>query len=315
MEIIDYAELAKSRMTDQHRYDPAFVALVDTIVELKQIRQQQYFDFLDKFLDIDKSEGAALDVIGGIVGQPRALANFITEPYFGFQGARNAQGYDVGYWYSRNNAKLGTMKIVNDEQYRRLIKARIKNNKSRCTRDELLEILNLLTNDNGNEIQDIRHGVFLVNVSKDEDGLASYFLSKHRDRDTIFSIPLGYRITIAYKPVDETPVTIGCDGAIPAMHFSYLYGQFDATVYYSPTEVYSYSGDVGDLVRWLRDDLTGLFSDVDGFFRIENETNTQPVRVLLVPVGATSYTVPPDVNPTFGENPDGSLQFCLAPTP
>ena len=202
MDAIDYVALSESRYTDFHRNDGVFKALIQTLAQQKLDRQTQYINFAKDFLDIDKSEGKALDAIGKVVGQKRELANFIDEPYFGFQGAKYAEAFDVGYWYSQNKGKLGSLKIANDKQYRRLIKARILNNKTWCTRNELLSIVNLLTGNDKSEIDEIRHGVFQVKVSGDADGIASYFISKYRDADTIFSIPLGYRMSVRYVDID-----------------------------------------------------------------------------------------------------------------
>lgn len=210
MESIDYTKLSKSRMTDQFRFDEAFLALMDTLITHRSLRQAQYQEFAEVFLDIDKSKGKALDAIGKVVGQERRLVNFIQQPYFGFKGARFAEAYDVGYWYSMNKARLGTLKVVNDDQYRRLLKARIINNRSRCTRNDLLSILNILTGNNQSMIYEVSHGVFQVSVAEGDEGLASYFLSRYREPNTMFSIPLGYRMTIRYK---EVIPPISCDGA------------------------------------------------------------------------------------------------------
>ena len=51
----DYKTTARSRLTDRHRSDDAFLAILDTLVEIKSQRQKQYLDIADTLLDIDKS--------------------------------------------------------------------------------------------------------------------------------------------------------------------------------------------------------------------------------------------------------------------
>ena len=92
----NYKATARSRLTDRHRSDETFLAILDTLVEIKSQRQQQYLDIADTFLDIDKSEGKNLDLIGKLIGEERTLVNFIDRAYFGFAGARLVEPYDFG---------------------------------------------------------------------------------------------------------------------------------------------------------------------------------------------------------------------------
>lgn len=202
MESLDYLNLAKSRYTDQHRFDPAFVRIVEAIVEHREKRQAEYIKFAEEFLDIDKAQGKALDLIGSIVGQKRELANFINKPYFGFQGARLAEALDVGYWYNSSNPPKGELRILNDEEYRRVIKARIIKNRTNNNRDDLLLIMNYLTGNSNTQIEEVRHGVIKLVITNDDVGLASYFLNKRFEKDALIPIPLGYRLGTEYKRIE-----------------------------------------------------------------------------------------------------------------
>ena len=203
MEIIDYHEIAKSRMTDRFRNDPAFVAIVETLIDLKMIRQQEYINFAETFLDIDKSSGKNLDIIGVLLGQPRDLANFINEPYFGFEGARLAEGYDVGKWYSMYQNKLGTLRTLTDVEYRRVLKARVIKNNSNSSREDLVRVINLLTDNTSAIVDEPSHGVITVSLT-DDLGIASYFLSKYKQDNNLIPVPLGFRLSTTYIDNDET---------------------------------------------------------------------------------------------------------------
>lgn len=313
METVDYDNLSKSRFTDMQRADPVFKALVQTYVKVKLDRQNEYIAFAKDFLDIDNSVGLALDAIGKVVGQKRELANFIDQPYFGFQGARYAEAYDVGYWYSQNKSKLGALKIANDEQYRRLIKARIINNRTRCTRDDLLMIVNLLTGNDKSEILEVRHGVFQVKVSGDADGIASYFISKYRDRDTIFSIPLGYRMSVRYMDIDDGggDWDISCAGASDFARFNNIVGEYGLHIDGEPEP--RVVGDLGVLNLYINTNMSDrITSDFDGFFII-TKVGGSSVKLKFVPVPEVEHSAEIDVesNVTLALNADGSYTVCL----
>ena len=199
----DYKTIARSRLTDRHRSDEAFLAILDTLIELKEERQREYLSLADTFLDIDKSTGKNLDVIGKLIGEERTLVNFIDRSYFGFLGARLSQAYDVGYWYSLYRNKYGTLRTLTDEEYRRVLKARVIKNSSDSSRESFLEILNTLSNNKFSVItESLDNSAILVEI-EDYDGLVSYYLSKYKSDRNLIPIPMGRRITIVQRKVSR----------------------------------------------------------------------------------------------------------------
>lgn len=202
MEEQDYKKIAYSRLTDRHRSDEAFLAILDTLVELKEERQREHLSLADTFLDIDKSTGKNLDVIGKLIGEERTLVNFINRAYFGFFGARLAEPYDFGYWYSLYKNKYGTLRTLTDEEYRRVLKARIIKNQSKSNRQDLLEVLNILSNNTGAVITEGLNNTAISVEVEDYDGLVSYYLSKYKNDRNLIPVPLGRRLNITYKDVN-----------------------------------------------------------------------------------------------------------------
>ncbi|AZF88451.1 hypothetical protein TAC_0063 [Acinetobacter phage TAC1] len=151
MDKIDYASLAKSRYTSQFEKDKVYDAIIQTIIEYKLKTQDLYINFAETILDIDKSTGKNLDLIGNIVGQPRILVDFSIEKYFGFLGNPRAEPYDKGLWYDMYSTKGADSRVLNDEEYRRIIKARIIRNKTNCNREDFIKILNLILNVDPNQ--------------------------------------------------------------------------------------------------------------------------------------------------------------------
>ena len=198
MKELDYRETAHSRLTDRHRSDETFLTILDSLIELKEVRQRELLTFSDTFLDIDKSSGKNLDLIGKLIGEERTLVNFIDRSYFGFLGARLSESYDIGYWYSLYKNKYGTLRTLTDEEYRRVLKARVVKNSSDNSRNSFLKVLNLLLdNESSVVIESEDNKVIEVRV-KDEDGLASYFLSKYKSDTNLIPIPLGRRLGVVH---------------------------------------------------------------------------------------------------------------------
>lgn len=194
----DYKTIAYSRLTDRHRNDGAFLAILDTLIELKEIRQREYLKIADEFLDIDKSTGKNLDLIGKLIGEERNLVNFIDRAYFGFMGARLSESYDIGYWYSLYKNKYGTLRTLTDEEYRRVLKARVVKNSSDSNRDSFLEVLNILLDNDSAVIVESENNTAIEVRIKDEDGLVSYYLSKYKSNTNLIPIPLGRRLGVVH---------------------------------------------------------------------------------------------------------------------
>ena len=199
----DYKTIARSRLTDRHRSDETFLAILDTLIELKEERQREYLSLANTFLDIDKSTGKNLDVIGRLIGEERTLVNFIDRSYFGFLGARLSEAYDVGYWYSLYRNKYGTLRTLTDEEYRRVLKARVVKNSSDNSRESFLEILNILSNNNFSVITESLDNSAIIVEIEDYDGLVSYYLSKYKSDRNLIPVPMGRRITIVQRKVSR----------------------------------------------------------------------------------------------------------------
>lgn len=202
MDIIDYKARAKTRYTDLFN-TAVFDAIVQTLMEHKQNRQVEYKQIADLMFDIDAVTGRNLDQIGKLIGQSRELVDFIDRPYFGFEGARFAEAFDVGEWYSIYKHSLGGLRVLSDSEYRRLIKARIIKNHTNCSRNDFLKILNLLSGNELSTVEVLAHGVIKITVVDDDSGMASYFLSKWREQQSLMPVPLGYRISVQYKKTSK----------------------------------------------------------------------------------------------------------------
>lgn len=170
--------------------------IIESIFSAYQSQQVDFLWLAENILNIDKATGWHLDFIGNIVGQDRFLLDFNTEPYFGFDKSYQSETFNVGYWNSRSYFNTSSSRRLNDDEYRRLIKARAIYNASTCTTDELLEVINLITDRTDNRIQVKSHGVIEIS-SQDTTGILAYFVEKPEGFDNILPVVAGVRIQFA----------------------------------------------------------------------------------------------------------------------
>ena len=170
--------------------------IIESVFSAYQSQQVDFLWLAENILDVDKATGWHLDFIGNIVGQDRFLLDFNTEPYFGFDKSYQSEKFNVGYWNSRSYFNTSSSRRLNDDEYRRLIKARAIYNSSTCTTDELLEVINLITDRTDNRIQVKSHGVIEIS-SQDTTGILAYFVEKPEGFDNILPVVAGVRIQFA----------------------------------------------------------------------------------------------------------------------
>ena len=207
MDSIDYVALSKSRYTDQFDHDLTFDAIVQTLIDYKMRVQKLYLNFANTILDIDKSTGKNLDLIGSIVGQDRILVDYYANPFFGFEGNPKAEPFDKGMWFSLFSDSGGDSRVLDDVEYRRVIKARIIRNRTSCTRKDFVNILLLLLGydpdssdpipPNLFSIESPSHGnINLTLPSGFSNDFITYFLSRTEDLDSLIPKPLGYKLNV-----------------------------------------------------------------------------------------------------------------------
>ena len=200
MEVFNYAkehhEIKPSLFRESENMDRLLQAIFDVCDE----QQNKLLWLAENILNLDLATGYHLDFIGSIVGQPRFLTDFNTEPYFGYEGSYQSKTFGSsldpevgGYWNSRSHFNTATSRRLTDEEYRRLIKARVIFNQSNCTANELLEVINLITNSNNNTVQLMKHGLIQIKTD-DQTGTLPYFVDRLYNEDNILPIAAGVRV-------------------------------------------------------------------------------------------------------------------------
>ena len=176
--------------------------VIEVILNQYQIDQEKYLWLIDNILNLEIAEKYHLDFIGQLVGQDRFLVNFNQEKYFGFLGSYQSETLGTlsdesvgGYWNSVDNFISSSARRLNDEEYKRIIKARIIYNNSNCLINDLVSAVNLITNRTDNRISLVKHGQLVIK-SNDESGLLTYFFDRLELEDNILPITYGVSVSL-----------------------------------------------------------------------------------------------------------------------
>lgn len=165
---------------------------------------------LETRLDIDKSNGIQLDLIGEIVGQPRPTSVSINpDEVFGFDPiARGAGGFPSGPvpdfgWSRRDRADRGGVWTsvsglfvakMFDADYRTLLRARIYANGADGTVDSIVSFLNFAVGGMGNSIVNSTVGQVDLLVSRRVSSVEEQILM------TLAPVAAGVRINALIQP-------------------------------------------------------------------------------------------------------------------
>ena len=176
--------------------------IIEVILNQYQIDQEKYLWLIDNIINLEIAEKYHLDFIGQLVGQDRFLVNFNQEKYFGFLGSYQSETLGTlsdasvgGYWNSVDNFISSSARRLNDEEYKRIIKARIIYNNSNCLMNDLVSVVNLITNRTDNRISLVKHGQLVIK-SNDDSGLLTYFFDRLELEDNVLPITYGVSVSL-----------------------------------------------------------------------------------------------------------------------
>lgn len=143
-ESIEHQDLAISRLAVQYSESVNLIAYIQTLLTEADTLEQVFQGLLtDRW--IDTAEGANLDIIGALVGQPRILVDATALSYFGFLTATGAASFGSildpavgGRFRAIDEITTGNRELTDDE-YRVFIRARIIKNSTMATIQEIIE--------------------------------------------------------------------------------------------------------------------------------------------------------------------------------
>lgn len=222
--IEDYLGVARSRVTEQFKTEdhPIFDSYLQLLLSGK-IELQEVFRQLMQERSIDTAMGTQLDIIGNIVGQPRELIDTALLTYFAYLGYPNAESYGdlddsaAGGFYRGLNDPLAGNTLLNDEQYRLFIKAKIIKNSTNATPDQLLEFIKFVFDSPKNQIVEEGDAAYTLLVGKElstfEKVLLNYVSYSSGYPSRFVPKPIGVRVNYGTYVVGESFAFQGVAGA------------------------------------------------------------------------------------------------------
>lgn len=220
-EEVNYLAEARERSTIQFEDAVVFNKYLQLLLSGMDV--QAVFKSLMQNRSIDTAVGAQLDILGNIVGQPREFISTDMFDFFAFEGYPAAGPYgdlfgssEGGTYYSLGDPLSGNT-ILNDEQYRLFIKAKIAKNVSRSTPDEILEFISFVFDVQVNNLVTEGVGEFTILVGRELSRFERELLSYRTDRDGYESYfvpkPAGVRIRFGQFPSENYFGFQGAPGA------------------------------------------------------------------------------------------------------
>lgn len=158
---IDHVQLGLTRVAQQFAEKVRFLAWLTAILTQANdiegaLQQMQYLP------NIDMMEGVNLDVIGIIVGVSRIVPDVVTSTWFGFDDTGTwatvfgEEGQpNIGSRFYEESESIFSTTLLQDPEYRLILKARIVKNNSACTPEDIIAGLRYIFNTQDVKYSDI----------------------------------------------------------------------------------------------------------------------------------------------------------------
>lgn len=184
---MDHVERAKRRIVNQYRNKSRMVKWLTLIPEIANEKLEKAADQVYGSYDVDTVTGEQLDVIGRIVGIPRPVLRGAAYDVFGYAGNDNYTNYNIAP-YIGAGADLDAP--LNNDLYRKLIKARIARNVSDGTSDSIIELLEIVIGVKVTALSSNGDKSFDIGIASELDNTTQYLL----DNFDLIPRPQGTRI-------------------------------------------------------------------------------------------------------------------------
>lgn len=223
-EVKDYLAEAQARVTEQFKSsteENGIKKVFGKYLELmiaSQLEIQQTIKDLMQLRSIDTATGAQLDVIGRIVGQERELVAAELYEYFGFQGATGAQsfgqyGTSFGGYFKSESTPSGKNVPLDDDNYRKYIKAKIFKNITASTPEEFISVVNAIFNTTQAYILEGQEAQFTLYFGRPitdfEKSLLNYISYKQSYPTRLLPKTVGVSMTLDYSGIPDFTGGVG----------------------------------------------------------------------------------------------------------
>lgn len=160
----------------QYRTKPNALGTIRAVYKETDSTFQKIIQIAD-VLNIDTATGYALDLIGRHVGVYRVLPAVIAKNYFGWRDDVTSLPFGVGEFYRRGDA-LSSSVVLNDDDYRFFIRAKIAKNYQNGTLDNIVKSVQFVIGGYSNIIDSLDMSMNIIINSNKLSSLILYAISK-----------------------------------------------------------------------------------------------------------------------------------------
>lgn len=185
--IIDHVERARSRIINEYRDKQRMVRWLTITAEIANERLEGALDQVCGSYDVDTVSGEMLDVIGRIVGVARPILRAAEFDVFGYAGNDSYTNFNIAPYIGDGEAIDAPL---NNDLYRKLIKAKIARNISDGTADSIIQLLEIIIGVKVTALVDNGDKSFDIGVASALDNTTLYLI----DNFDIIPRPQGTRI-------------------------------------------------------------------------------------------------------------------------
>jgi len=147
----DPRTLGRSRVATQYTSSERFLAYLNALLDpLSNVQAAMLLNLIQT--DVEQARGVNLDTLGEIVGVSRIVPNAIAQVFFGFFGSSLSAPFgelgrlQYGARFRELSESGFASTVLQDPEYRLLVKARIIRNHSRGTNEDIMRALAFLLN-------------------------------------------------------------------------------------------------------------------------------------------------------------------------
>lgn len=138
---MDHVARARSRIINEYRNKPRMVRWLSLLPAIANEELEKALGLVYGSYDVDTVTGEQLDIIGVIVGVPRPILKSGQYQVFGYDGNDNYTNYNLAP-YIGDGSQVDAP--LNNDLYRKLVKAKIARNVSDGTMDSIIQLTEII---------------------------------------------------------------------------------------------------------------------------------------------------------------------------
>ncbi|OTQ75628.1 DUF2612 domain-containing protein [Gilliamella sp. N-G2] len=182
----------------QYRTKPKSLGTIRAIYKETDLTFQNTIQIAD-ILNIDTATGYALDLVGRHVGVSRVLPTAIAKEYFGWLEDDSALSFGIGEFYRYGDA-LSASVVLNDNDYRFFIRAKITKNYQTGTIENIVKSIQFVVGNHSNVI-DTQNMTMNIIVNSDKlNSLTLYAITKMDILVRPIGVMYEYTVLVNDKP-------------------------------------------------------------------------------------------------------------------